>query len=183
MDYRRGAARLFTVIALGCPVLTPVHAAQTTAYSYDALGRVATVCFVESSRLITYSYDDAGNRTAIATTGTSCAGGTVPPPNQPPVANSDVKWGSYHVNDWVRVNVLANDSDPDGDPLTITAASCISSGCTVTIHGDSLEVTGTSTGEKDITYTISDGRGGTDTSTLIVGTYQYQTGCGRVEFC
>ncbi len=95
-------------------------------------------------------------------------------------------------------NVLANDSDPESDPLTVTSVantqagtqSSVASGESVTLQG----VYGTLTLEADgsysyaldanrqatrglpedgrssdeFTYTISDGQGGTDTSTLTV---------------
>jgi large repetitive protein len=67
------------------------------------------------------------------------------------------------------LNVLANDSDPDGDPLTVTAASAANG--TVTINADgtlkyvpNVNFNGTDT----ITYTISDGQGGTSTATVTV---------------
>ncbi|NJS13814.1 MAG: tandem-95 repeat protein [Sphingopyxis sp.] len=67
------------------------------------------------------------------------------------------------------INVLGNDSDPDGDPLTVTAASAPNG--TVTINGDgtlryvpNANFNGTDT----ITYTISDGQGGTATATVTV---------------
>lgn len=174
---RKFAAFLFTCIFTG-PVAIGIQAAQTTTYSYDVLGRVATVCFVESGRLITYSYDSAGNRTAIATTGTSCGGGTTPPPNQPPVAVDDTINLDLTVFDTVQVNVLANDSDPDGDSLTVTDATCVTTqGCIVLRDGNILNVIGTTEGSKTLTYTISDGRRGTDSATVIVKYFNAGAGC------
>ncbi len=155
------------------PALNVTQAAETTVYDYDALGRVAKVCFVETARLITYNYDAAGNRTSVATTGTSC-GTPPPPPNQPPVAVNDTKTASLIVHNKVQVNVLSNDSDPDGDPLTITGASCVSSGCSVSISSNKLNITGTTVGDKVVSYTISDGRGGTDSATVTVKTFNPQ---------
>ena len=68
------------------------------------------------------------------------------------------------------VNVLANDTDPDGDPLTVTewtqgmhgTVSCTAAGqCTYTPTADFF-------GSDSFTYTISDGTGGTDTATVHV---------------
>jgi YD repeat-containing protein len=42
----------------------PVSAATT--YTYDTLGRVATVTY-DNGKTITYSYDAAGNRTQVVT--------------------------------------------------------------------------------------------------------------------
>ena len=46
---------------------------------------------------------------------------TVTPVNDPPVANDDAR--TINENDEVAVAVLANDSDPDGDPLTAALVS------------------------------------------------------------
>ena len=67
--------------------------------------------------------------------------------------------------------VLANDDDPDGDPLTIIVRTNGAHG-TVTITGDGTGLTydpvslyhGTDT----FSYTISDGQGGTDKATVVV---------------
>ena len=69
--------------------------------------------------------------------------------------------------------VLANDHDPDGDVLSIESTTRPSHG-TLVNHGASLsyvsdpEFSGTDT----FTYTVSDGRGGSDTAqvTVVVGT-------------
>ncbi|HRW73687.1 MAG TPA: cadherin-like domain-containing protein, partial [Ottowia sp.] len=67
------------------------------------------------------------------------------------------------------INVLGNDSDPDGDPLSVTAAS--SPNGTVTINADgTLNFTPAANfnGDTTITYTVSDGHGGSDTATVYV---------------
>ena len=70
----------------------------------------------------------------------------------------------------VRIAVLANDSDPDGDPLTVTATTRPAHG-SVVINADrtvtytpSARFIGTDT----FRYTVSDGRGGTTTATVTV---------------
>ena len=86
----------------------------------------------------------------------------------------------------VTGNVLANDSDPDGDTLSVTQftlagdATVHTAGDTVTIAGIG-EITIASDGSytftpaanwngtvPTITYTISDGEGGTDTADLVI---------------
>ena len=67
------------------------------------------------------------------------------------------------------INVLANDSDPDSDPLTVTVAS--SPNGTVTIDaGGTLSFTPADgfVGDTTISYTISDGQGGTATAIVYV---------------
>lgn len=65
--------------------------------------------------------------------------------------------------------VLANDSDPDGDTLTITSVSTPSIGF-ASISGAQIEYVAPffASGFDSFTYTISDGNGGTDTATVSV---------------
>ncbi|MDF1734312.1 MAG: tandem-95 repeat protein [Minwuia sp.] len=69
----------------------------------------------------------------------------------------------------VNIDVLANDSDFDSDPLTVTSATAdngsvvIGTDGTVTYTGNA-DFNGTDT----ISYTIDDGRGGTDTAEVAV---------------
>jgi CshA-type fibril repeat protein len=69
----------------------------------------------------------------------------------------------------VTIDVLGNDSDPDGDDLTVTEAT--SPDGTVSINPDgTLEFTPNRdfNGEATITYTITDGNGGEDTAAVTV---------------
>ncbi|WP_428842131.1 Hint domain-containing protein [Planktotalea frisia] len=73
------------------------------------------------------------------------------------------------------VDALYNDTDPEGDPLTITAATAPNGTVTIAPDGSSVTYTPDAGFEDDvdtITYTISDGNGGTDTTTIqvLVGT-------------
>ena len=70
----------------------------------------------------------------------------------------------------VNVPVLGNDTDPDGDTLTVTGASDGSNG-TVTINANGKPVYTPNTnfhGTDSFTYDISDGNGGADTATVTV---------------
>tara|TARA_R110002049_G_scaffold10127_1_gene50109 strand:- start:67662 stop:70604 length:2943 start_codon:yes stop_codon:yes gene_type:complete len=87
--------------------------------------------------------------------------------NDAPVANDDEL---IIDEDTVgTVNVLTNDTDANGDPLTVTMASCPVG--TVDIGPDG-ELTFTPdenfNGETTITYTVDDGNGGTATGTVNV---------------
>lgn len=96
---------------------------------------------------------------------------TVTPVNRPPVAVDDaIFW--YGSSMPAVINVLANDSDPDGDPLTVIAVTQASNG-SVQITGDGKKVSyhsraGWGNAVDKFTYTISDGRGGTATATVTV---------------
>ena len=72
-------------------------------------------------------------------------------------------------NQQVAVNVLANDSDPDGDTLTITAVTKPQHG-KIEIQGACLVYTPDKnfTGVDSVVYTVSDGKGGTDTATFTI---------------
>jgi CshA-type fibril repeat protein len=111
---------------------------------------------------ITYTVSDGNGGLATATITV-----TVAPVNDPPVVAGET--ATTREDTPVTIPVLANDSDPDGDPLTVTAASAPNG--TVTINPDGTitytpnpDFSGTDT----ITYTVSDGRGGFVTATVTV---------------
>jgi LPXTG-site transpeptidase (sortase) family protein len=69
----------------------------------------------------------------------------------------------------VVVDVLGNDTDPEGDPLTVTAVSQPASG-TVTLVGGVVTYIPDPDfyGTDSFTYTVSDGNGGSSTETVTV---------------
>ncbi|MDW8371868.1 MAG: Ig-like domain-containing protein, partial [Geminicoccaceae bacterium] len=81
-------------------------------------------------------------------------------PNRPPVAGRDRVTATTGTP--VTIDLLANDSDPDGDPLTLTALGTPERG-SLAVLGQG-RVTYTSApgfeGTDRFTYTVSDGRGG-----------------------
>jgi hypothetical protein len=90
--------------------------------------------------------------------------------NSPPVAKDDIATLNTAIS--VTINVLANDSDPDGDVLTVTAVTQPASGHgTVTINANgtlTYKQTVFVNGTETFTYTVSDGYGGTATATVTV---------------
>lgn len=93
--------------------------------------------------------------------------------NAPPVTNNNPTFGSNPspVNLIVGdvVPVLLQFSDPDGDPVTFTAASADGSIATITTSGpSSITVQAVAAGSATITVTLNDGRGGTATLTITV---------------
>jgi large repetitive protein len=111
---------------------------------------------------ITYTISDGQGGTSTTTIAVNVA-----PVNDPPVARNDVF--TMDEDTTARIPVLANDTDADGDPLTVTAAS--SPNGTVVINADgtvSFTPAANFSGPATITYTISDGRGGTSTATVTV---------------
>lgn len=106
--------------------------------------------------------DAAGNTTASteAASATTLA-------NQTPVANAD----SANVvnNTRILVNALANDSDPDGDALTITAVTQGANGSvSFTGSGASYQPNNGFVGVDTFSYTISDSFGASATATVTV---------------
>ncbi|MCK1307185.1 MULTISPECIES: DUF4082 domain-containing protein [unclassified Bradyrhizobium] len=94
----------------------------------------------------------------------STGGGT----DRPPVAVND---SGFTTTQNTALNIpasalLANDSDPDGDPLTITGVSSPANG-TATFSANTVTFTPTTgyTGPASFTYAISDGRGDTASAT------------------
>ena len=90
--------------------------------------------------------------------------------NQAPVAGNVS--ASTNQNTAVTINVLSQDSDPDGDTLTVTSVGSATDG-TVSISGGATTVTYTPTsssfvGQDSFTYTISDGHSHTATGTVYV---------------
>ncbi|WP_187992283.1 tandem-95 repeat protein [Vibrio harveyi] len=92
---------------------------------------------------------------------------TVNPVNDAPVAVNDAV--STDEDTAVTIDVLANDSDPENDTLTITAASVPAEQGTVTIVDGKLVFTPAENfnGDATISYTISDGQL-TDDATVAV---------------
>jgi hypothetical protein len=92
-----------------------------------------------------------------------------PATNNPPVANDDTVSGSY--NDSTTINVLGNDSDPDGDNLSNpTIVEGPSSGSVVVNADGTITYTPNSDffGTDTFSYEISDGKGGTDQADVTI---------------
>lgn len=90
-----------------------------------------------------------------------------PPPNQAPVALSDIAWTR---NTAILIPVLANDTDPDGDALTLVSVTTPNAGA-ASIQGNQVRFTPPKSWPKSgvkFYYTISDGRGKTATAQVTV---------------
>lgn len=101
----------------------------------------------------------------------------VTPPTAPPPVSAPTNAPPQPVNDTatttaglaVVISVLANDTDPDGDLLTVTAVGPAAGGTAVN-GGGSLTYTPNAgfAGTDTFPYTVSDGRGGTATGSVSV---------------
>jgi hypothetical protein len=94
--------------------------------------------------------------------------GPTPTPNQPPTASDDDFTLSRDGEG--PFNVLDNDSDPDGDNLTVSIVQPSADGdASVTNNNEiTFQPADEFTGETSLTYQVSDGNGGTDTATVTV---------------
>jgi hypothetical protein len=87
--------------------------------------------------------------------------------NQPPTAANDSVTTKAGVA--VTIDVLANDSDPDGDSLTITTDGPPSHGTATVNHGKIIYTPAAGfSGMDTFTYIISDGKGGTATGSVSI---------------
>src|SRR5690606_16125190 len=118
------------------------------------------------SDTFTYTVVDSAGNSASGTVTIQVVEG---PANQPPVAVDDV--ARVFKLDYVEINVLHNDSDPDGDPLTVTQVFNSTGRADISINADGsilyVPVPGYVGGDS-FEYEISDGRGGTDRATVQV---------------
>jgi len=126
------------------------------------------------SSSVTYTVEDrnGGEDTATFTL-------TVSNMNQNPVAVADhVTIGG--VGQSTFVSLIANDSDPDGDPLQITNVSGDGNvDFTINPQGTGVTFVGQEAGLWLYSYTISDGNGGT---AMVGGTINVQGGGGGFPF-
>jgi len=110
----------------------------------------------------TYTIADGHGGTSIAQVTVAVAA-----VNDAPIALDDN--ATTHEDTTVNINVLLNDSDPDGDNLIIQSVTRAENGSVTNngfdvIYSPAIEFNGTDS----FTYTISDGNGGTSTSTVTV---------------
>jgi hypothetical protein len=126
-----------------------------------------------STDSFTYTINDGKGQTATARVNLTIKAPPAPP-NQPPRAVDDRYVVSCNAVNRV-FDVLANDSDRDGDPLRIVSvtqplAPAITANVTIAPDGRSVIFNGGPAcfPSSTFTYTISDGKGGTATATVTV---------------
>src|SRR5262245_30126631 len=134
-----------------------VDVGNTTTYTLTGLVAGATYSFAVAA------YDTSGRESGDSNTLTA----TIPSVNQAPQAVNDTAPATTKTP--VTIAVLANDTDPDGNPLTITSVTQAAHG-TVTISGTNVIYTPASgfVGTDSFTYAITDGQGGSAIGTVTV---------------
>ncbi len=98
----------------------------------------------------------------------NCEGGVTPPPvNRSPIAGNDFSATDEDVS--LSISVLGNDSDPDRDPLALASVGAASVGTVEQVGGSvTYKPRLDWSGVDSFTYTVADGRGGSDTATVTV---------------
>lgn len=117
--------------------------------------------------------DGVYNLSVSGSSGSNSATGTVtyvvdnPTANSAPNAYNDSASTSQDTP--VTINVLANDSDPDGDTLTVTTLSGVNGSAKINSNG-TITFTPSSgfSGTEAFNYSISDGNGGSDSASVSV---------------
>jgi len=165
----------------------PEEAGQTLTFivSTDNPALFATLPAIDAKGTLTYTPKAGAAGTAVVTVrlrdngGTAFGGVDTSPPqtftitvtaessNQPPTAQADAV--TIAEDTTADIAVLANDSDPDADALTISSVTQPTSG-TAQINGAQITYTPKLhfNGTTSFNYTISDGKGGTATATVTV---------------
>ncbi len=99
--------------------------------------------------------------------------------NQTPIAQTD-RFYNVQSNQVIKLYVMNNDYDTDGDMLDITSVGTPSSGTVqISANGDYLTYTpGGSFSSDSFQYTVGDGYGGNATATVYLSSYPYDDGYG-----
>lgn len=119
----------------------------------------------EAERMLTFTVKDREGDVASQQSGLA-----ITQPARPPVAGDDSLSASEDTPLVIAAaTLLANDTDPDGDTLSVTAVGNPSHGTVALANG---QITFTPDADYDgaasFTYTVSDGKGGTDTASVQV---------------
>lgn len=147
-------------------VVTPANGTATissggTSITYTPASKIT------APETFSYTISDGRGGTATAQTTVSPSGASG---NQPPVANPDLFPATAGVA--TPMNVLANDTDPDGDtPSLIAVTSPTAIGATVIIDGSQVVYTAPSaaaSGKDSFQYSVTDGCGGSATAAVNV---------------
>ena len=111
----------------------------------------------------TYTIRDNAGATASATVSID-----VREPNAAPLAADDEF--SVQAGGEVTMPVIANDNDPDGDPMMLVALTLPANGTLEILPDQSLRYSPDTgfTGDETFTYTVCDGAGGQDQGSVLV---------------
>ena len=148
----RVATARISVFCVGLVSIGAASAVAGAAFTYDALGRIVSVRYDDGKQIV-YTYDPAGNRTQEVVSATTV--------NRAPLAVTDALTLTEDQTS-LTFNPRANDSDPDGNPLTLFNVTPGDLG-TASITGGGTTVTYTTSHKRNaidtFVYTLTDGQG------------------------
>jgi YD repeat-containing protein len=155
------------LVAVSLALAGASKAQETVQYGYDALGRVVTVTYGNGT-VLTYAYDPAGNRTEVTTGVSVGGGGGGGGGNANPITVGD--YFEVRVGTTSALLVLANDSDPNSNPLHVSAVTTPTGGtATIPTGGASVTYVAPGTpGTYAFSYTANDSQGGTAAASVNV---------------
>ncbi|GIX49563.1 MAG: hypothetical protein KatS3mg131_3774 [Candidatus Tectimicrobiota bacterium] len=135
----------------------------TTAVLADGTIRYTPAADYSGTDSFSYTVSDPHGATATATVSV-----TVTPVNDAPLAQDDS--ATTTAGTAVVVAVLANDSDPDGDTLSVTSVTQGAHGTTAVLADGTIRYTPAAdySGTDSFSYTVSDPHGATATATVSV---------------
>lgn len=148
------------------------HAFTTAALSAQVAGVTEWHINADEPRILDYNtefnppalYDDSPYRSSDHDP--VVVGLNLAQPNQAPIANDDS--ATVIVGQSVTFSVLANDSDPDGDSISVSSFTAPAQGSVIDNGNGSFTYTAalSGNGSDRFSYTISDADGVTDTATV-----------------
>ncbi|MBD2068139.1 tandem-95 repeat protein [Leptolyngbya sp. FACHB-671] len=117
----------------------------------------------------TYTANDGKGGTSVGTVAVTVTPVVTPPVNIPPVAVPDAATTTSG-NAVTTVNVLTNDTDLNGDALTVSSFTQATNGTVVNNNNGTFTYTPAAgfSGADSFTYTANDGKGGTSVGTVAV---------------
>ncbi|HWT14552.1 MAG TPA: Ig-like domain-containing protein [Patescibacteria group bacterium] len=138
-------------------VTQPAHG--TASFSAGGVSYTPAAGYVGSDSF-TYTISDGADGTATATVNISVV-------DRAPIANADS--ASTRIETPVTIDVLGNDSDPDGDAISVTAVGTPAHGMAA-ISGGAVVYTPAAgfVGSDSFSYTLTDANGSTATGTVTV---------------
>jgi len=162
------ASRSFSLSA-GVPSGWAKSLSQSSLSLAPGASATATLSVTSASGAAAGIYDITGSAVSGSHSASATAAYVVEAPasNNPPLAKNDS--ASTSANTAVTIAVLANDSDPDGDKLSVTSVSGGNGSTTLNSDG-SLRFTPASgfSGTTSLNYSIADGRGGSASAQVSV---------------
>jgi hypothetical protein len=136
--------------------------------NHYVVGNVSWNANVPAGGTVSFGFTGSPGNVTVGPTSFVLNGAGSLPPEHPPAPANDT--ASTYAGQAVLINVLANDTDPDADPLTLTSATQGQHGSVVVNTNGTVTYTPAAgfSGADSFTYTVSDGRGGTASASVSV---------------